>query len=138
MQVNRLLDIADPTEDGALPNNLRVTTRNTGAFNTCAATPSATDCVATALLDTYFIEPLVIGPAVGINTLTGFDDGLMVNPGAFREIANGPLSATMPVDAANAALSVQDFNVFRKRVALAINTLDDKITEILNTPRPGC
>ena len=94
-----------------------------------------TDCVASALLDNYNIQLLVINAAG--NTLTGFAAaGLTVGPGTFQSIADGTVAAA--VDSATAALSVQDFNVFRKRVAMAIDTLDDKITEILNIPRPGC
>ena len=38
----------------------------------------------------------------------------------------------------NTALSVHDFNVFRKRVAAAVRTLDDKIREILTVRPPSC
>ena len=62
-------------------------------------------------------------------------DGLAITN--FGQIRNNP-AANTAINAGNAALSVRDFNVFRKRVANAIDTLDDKITEILNAPRPGC
>ena len=38
----------------------------------------------------------------------------------------------------NTALSVYDFNIFRKRVAAAVRTLDDKIREILEVSSPSC
>ena len=63
-------------------------------------------------------------------------DGLVVNN--FEQIYTNAAATNSAIDAINAALSVRDFNVFRKRVANVIDTLDDKITEILNAPRPGC
>ena len=68
------------------------------------------------------------------NTLTEFADGLTFT---LRELAKNPPSGS-PIDSRTLALSVSDFNVFRKRVALAIDALDDKITQILNVTRPGC
>ena len=39
---------------------------------------------------------------------------------------------------ANTALSIADFNTFRKNVAAAIRTLDDKIREMLAVTTPTC
>ena len=61
-------------------------------------------------------------------------DGLTIT---LRRLVNNPPAGT-PLDTRMLALSVADFNVFRKRVAIAIDALDDKITQILNVPRPGC
>ena len=38
----------------------------------------------------------------------------------------------------NTALSIADFNIFRKNVAAAIRTLDDKIREMLAVTSPTC
>ena len=48
------------TVDGTLPTG-PVTTRNTGSFNTCNPTATTNDCVVSALLDNYTINPLVAG-----------------------------------------------------------------------------
>ena len=67
--MNRLLDIADPTVDGTLLTG-PVTTRNTGSFNTCNPTATTNDCVASALLDNYVIQPL--------KTLQDYFEGILV------------------------------------------------------------
>ena len=59
-------------------------------------------------------------------------DGLNVTK--FEQIRDSPVAGAV-IDAFQAALTVHDFNVFRKRVAAAIDTLDDKITEILNAQK---
>ena len=48
------------------------------------------------------------------------------------------LDANVATTITNTALSVHDFNVFRKRVAAAVRTLDDKIREILEVSSPSC
>ena len=97
-------------------------------------TETATDCVASALLDPYEINPIASGTIRTGNTLSNFGDGLTFT---LRELVDNPPAGT-PLDTRTLALSVADFNVFRKRVAIAIDALDDKITQILNVPRPGC
>ena len=97
-------------------------------------TETATDCVASALLDPYAINPIASGTILTGNTLSQSADGLTFT---LRQLVDNPPAGT-PLDTRRLALSVADFNIFRKRVAFAIDALDDKITQILNVPRPSC
>ena len=100
---------------------------SSGAYSTCAtSTPSAgtSDCVATNLLDNYVLQT-AIGSAIATIPATG---GLA----AYSATYLGKSSIY------HTALSINDFNIFRKLVAEAINTLDKKIEQILAVTAPSC
>ena len=127
------MGIADPTVSylacTASSCSPKTTARSsTGIYTSCStSTPSSgtADCVATNLLDTYYLQG-AIGNAASATVAAA--DGL----GAITTVA---LDKT---NHKNVALTVHDFNLFRKKVAEAINTLDKKIEDILKVTAPTC
>jgi len=101
---------------------------STGSYTSCStSTPSSgtADCVATNLLDTYYLQG-AIGSAA--SATVSKSDGLAA-------ITTEALGKTTHK---NIALTVHDFNLFRKKVAEAINTLDKKMESILAISAPTC
>ena len=101
---------------------------STGIYTSCStSTPSSgtADCVATNLLDTYYLQG-AIGSAA--STSISAADGLA----AVTTVALGKANHK------DIALTVNDFNLFRKKVAEMINTLDKKIESILAITAPTC
>ena len=104
---------------------------STGIYTSCTHTSSGTtaptsgssDCVVTNLLDNYQVTHGVSKTATTIKA----GDGLS----AIKTAVIGDTHTT-------AALSIHDFNLFRKLVAEAINTLDKKIESILAITAPSC
>lgn len=108
---------------------------SSGIYNTCATTtPSkgTSDCVATNLLDSYILaHGLTTSSSTGTipaSTSTGL--------GAIAVKALTSSGTSFSMD--KTALSLTDFNNFRKKVAEAINTLDKKIEDILKITAPSC
>ena len=101
---------------------------STGIYTSCStSTPSSgtADCVATNLLDTYYLNTAIASAA---STSISASEGLA----AITTVALGKTTHK------NIALTVHDFNLFRKKVAEAINTLDKKIESILAISAPTC
>ena len=118
--------------------NTPATARGTTApnsFSSCATTRTANarDCVAGDLLDNYDLIKTVNAAAAG---------GLTANQvAAFTAIGLNLLDTTQnnlgtAID--DTALSIADFNNFRKRVAVAIDELDRKFEDILQVTNPTC
>ena len=83
--------------------------------------------------NSYTLEHVLYGSGATATTAISAASGLA----EISTTALGQLdSATVTIT--NTALSVYDFNVFRKRVAAAVRTLDDKIREILAVSAPSC
>jgi len=130
-KLKTLVGIAAPTV-----SNLACTTScsppstarsSTGIFSSCSTTaPSkgTADCVATNLLDTYYVQ--------GVGTTGG---KTVKAEGGLAEHKTVKIAETKNSDT---ALSVNDFNIFRKKVAEAINTLDKKMEQILGVTAPTC
>ena len=106
---------------------------STGVYTSCTHTASsgtahptsgAADCVVTNLLDNYQLQSVISKATTAISTSEGL---VGVTPVA-------GLGQTWKLS----ALSVHDFNIFRKLVAEAINTLDKKIEDILKVTAPTC
>ena len=106
---------------------------STGIYTSCStSTPSSgtADCVATNLLDDYYLSG-VIGSAA--STSIAKHDGIQ----AVTTVALGKTNSGTSIFK-DVALTVYDFNLFRKKVAEAINTLDKKIESILHISAPTC
>jgi len=99
---------------------------SSGEYSSCAtSTPSAgtSDCVASNLLDNYVLQG-----AVGSATATVAATGGLASYSA--KVAGTTFTTT--------ALTINDFNIFRKLVAEGLNTLDKKIESILAITAPSC
>ena len=99
---------------------------SSGEYSSCAtSTPSAgtSGCVASNLLDNYVLQG-----AVGSGTATVPATGGLASYGA--KVAGTTFTTT--------ALTINDFNIFRKLVAEGLNTLDKKIESILAITAPSC
>ena len=100
-----------------------------GDFTTCEGNPAdgtTPDCVVTNLLDSYTIQSAVNGD----NQANYAVAGINVNGNGVR-IGN-------TADGSDSALSLLDFNIFRKRVAVALNKLDEKFEALLKVALPNC
>ena len=137
-QLSSLVGIADPTvsylactaSSCSPPDAAR---SSTGIYTSCStSTPSSgtADCVATNLLNTYYLSG-AIGSAA--STSIPATNGI----GAVTTVALGKTSSGSSIHK-DVALTVHDFNLFRKKVAEAINTLDKKIESILAISAPTC
>jgi len=129
-KVKSLLSIAAPTV--TYSTSAPATTRASGEFTSCASSPtsgSTADCVATDLLDEYTITNGVAG--VGGTIAKSSTTGLAAITVLYQ-------STAASLSTSNTAISIADFNNFRKRVAQAINALDKKIEAILAISAPSC
>ena len=93
------------------------------------AIDGSNDCVAGNLLDNYqIINPITGGTAIADNS--AFNPiGLNLANLAVNQAGNG---------ITNTALSLADFNNFRKRVAVALDALDRKFEEMVRVANPNC
>ena len=82
--------------------------------------------------NTYALEHVLYGTGATATAITGASGLAAISTSILGQLDTSPTTIT------NTALSVHDFNIFRKRVAAAVRTLDDKIREILEVSSPSC
>ena len=118
-QLNEVLAISDPQSIGG-------TTAPTPSTN--PVSDSLGDRTAGASPGYPILFPLGTS-ATTISLISGVTDGLSFPVGS---------TTSMGTTAANTALSIVDFNVFRGNVIQAIDILDQKIRDILAVTQPTC
>ena len=82
--------------------------------------------------NTYALEHVLYGQGATATAITAASGLAAISTSILGQLD------TSPTTIKNTALSVYDFNIFRKRVAAAVRTLDDKIREILEVSSPSC
>ena len=82
--------------------------------------------------DTYALEHVLYGTSATATEIPAASGLATITTSILGQLDTSPTTIT------NTALSVHDFNIFRKRVAAAVRTLDDKIREMLAVSKPTC
>lgn len=125
------MGIADPT--------IRTETAITDAGNVLVTTNNpGTDIVSTNLGSTTANSYPLTGCVTAFGSLV---PNANLNGLAFLGPRCSPISGVIPgptATVADAALSLADFNTFRLRMVDAINVLDEKFREALETAQPTC
>jgi len=127
-----LLGIADPTM-GSTSGNTGVSGSSSTAVRSSTTTSEVARHLDTLGSDSYALTKVLYGNGATATSAISAAKGL-------AQITTSMLTqldkTTATID--NTALSIADFNTFRKNVAAAIRTLDDKIREILAVTAPTC
>jgi len=127
-----LLGIADPTM-GSTSGNTGVSGSSSTAVRSSTTTSEVARHLDTLGSDSYALTKVLYGTGATATSAISAAKGL-------AQITTSMLTqldkTTATID--NTALSIADFNTFRKNVAAAIRTLDDKIREILAVTPPTC
>ena len=137
-QLKTLLAISDPTVATSSGTNTGV-----GASSSTTVRSASTDEEVAYYLDqqsssgslsgnSYALEHVLYGNGATATAISAASGLAAISTSILGQLDTSATTIT------NTALSVYDFNVFRKRVAAAVRTLDDKIREILAVSSPTC
>jgi len=139
-KVNTLLALTNPTVATSSASNSGV-----GASSSTTVRSASTNLEVAYYLDqqsssgslsgnTYALEHVLYGSGASASDISAASGlaAITKSPAILAQLDSGTTTIK------NTALSVHDFNVFRKRVAAAVRTLDDKIRELLAQSSVTC
>ena len=128
-----LLALADPTM-GSTSGNTGVSGSSSTAVRSSTTTSEVARHLDTLGSNSYALTKVLYGNGATATAISAAS-GLAAIATSAMELLDGSSVATT---ISNTALSITDFNTFRKNVAAAIRTLDDKVREILAVTTPTC
>ena len=126
-----LLGLADPTM-GSTSGNTGVSGSSSTAVRSSTTTSEVARHLDTLGSNSYALTKVLYGNGATATAISAASGLAAIATSAMDKLDD----AATTID--NTALSITDFNTFRKNVAAAIRTLDDKIREILAVTDPTC
>ena len=126
-----LLALSDPTM-GSTSGNTGVSGSSSTAVRSSTTTSEVARHLDTLGSDAYVLTKVIHGTGSTATAISAASGLAAIATSAMDKLDD----AATTID--NTALSITDFNTFRKNVAAAIRTLDDKIREILAVTDPTC
>ena len=126
-----LLGLADPTM-GSTSGNTGVSGSTSTAVRSSTTTSEVARHLDTLGSNSYALTKVLYGNGATATAISAASGLAAISTSILTRID----STTTTID--NVGLSIVDFNTFRKNVAAAIRTLDDKIREILAVTAPTC
>ena len=126
-----LLAVTDPTM-GSTSGNTGVSGSSSTAVRSSTTTSEVARHLDTLGSNSYALTKVLYGNGATATAISAASGLAAIATSAMVRLD----SAATTID--NSALSITDFNTFRKNVAAAIRTLDDKIREILAVTAPTC
>ena len=126
-----LLALADPTM-GSTSGNTGVSGSSSTAVRSSTTTSEVARHLDTLGSNSYALTKVLYGNGATATAISAASGLAAISTSILTRID----STTTTID--NVGLSITDFNTFRKNVAAAIRTLDDKIREILAVTAPTC
>ena len=126
-----LLGIVDPTM-GSTSGNTGVSGSSATAVRSSTTTSEVARHLDTLGSNSYALTKVLYGNGATATAISAASGLAAISTSILTRID----STTTTID--NVGLSITDFNTFRKNVAAAIRTLDDKIREMLAVTTPTC
>ena len=129
--MTNLLGLADPTM-GSTSGNTGVSGSSSTAVRSSTTTSEVARHLDTLGSNSYALTKVLYGNGATATAISAASGLAAISTSILTRID----STTTTID--NVGLSIVDFNTFRKNVAAAIRTLDDKIREMLAVTTPTC
>ena len=128
-----LLALADPTM-GSTSGNTGVSGSSSTAVRSSTTTSEVARHLDTLGSNSYALTHVLYGTGATETAISAGSGLAAISTSILGQLDGSSVKTTID----NTALSIADFNIFRKNVAAAVRTLDDKIREMLAVTSPTC